>query len=113
MARLLAEQGHEVVVDNAENGRRTWWIDAENKETRLYKISDLFLIGAEVRGIALDDPLSRLGVPAPCSAMPRWCAQSLNFHKREAASPRRTSIRLYMTPPRTPHALLATWTALE
>jgi ectoine hydroxylase-related dioxygenase (phytanoyl-CoA dioxygenase family) len=106
--RLLAERSNEVVVDSLHTGQRTFWAQAANPETRYFKFNDLYLMSAEVRGLALDFELT--SILADLLGEPAVLCNSLNFEKGSSQPMHIDS--LYMTP-RTPHSLIATWIALE
>jgi ectoine hydroxylase-related dioxygenase (phytanoyl-CoA dioxygenase family) len=106
--RLLRDRPHEVVVDCLQTGRRTLWAQAGHPETRHYKFNDLYLMSEEVRELALDAELTT--VLEDLMGEPAVLCNSLNFEKG-SSQPRHID-SLYMTP-RTPHALLAAWIALE
>jgi len=108
IARLLQERPHEVVVDNLLTGKRTYWAHATHRETRLFKFNDLYLLSPEVRELVLDTDLSAL--LASLLREPPVLCNSLTFEKGSGQPKHIDS--LYMTP-QTPHALVATWTALE
>jgi ectoine hydroxylase-related dioxygenase (phytanoyl-CoA dioxygenase family) len=106
--RLLAERPNEVVVDSLHNGLRTFWAQAANPQTRHFKFNDLYLMSAEVRGLAMD--LGLTSVLADLLGEPAVLCNSLNFEKGSSQPKHIDS--LYMTP-RTPHSLIAAWIALE
>jgi phytanoyl-CoA hydroxylase len=106
--RLLAERPGEVVVDSLHTGRRTFWSQAANPQTRYFKFNDLYLMSPEIRGLALDFGLTQ--VLADLLGEPAVLCNSLNFEKGSSQPKHIDS--LYMTP-RTPHALIAAWIALE
>jgi phytanoyl-CoA hydroxylase len=106
--RLLDEKSNEVVVDSLHTGERTFWANAANPQTRHFKFNDLYLMSAEVRGVALDFALT--SILAELLGEPAVLCNSLNFEKGSSQPMHIDS--LYMTP-RTPHALIATWIALE
>jgi ectoine hydroxylase-related dioxygenase (phytanoyl-CoA dioxygenase family) len=108
VGRLLRERPHEVVVDCLQSGRRTFLAQATHPETRRFKFNDLYLVSEEVRGLALDPELS--AVLEDLMGEPAVLCNSLNFEKG-SSQPRHID-SLYMTP-RTPHALVAAWIALE
>jgi ectoine hydroxylase-related dioxygenase (phytanoyl-CoA dioxygenase family) len=106
--RLLQERAGQVVVDNLRNGQRTFWADAEGRQTRAFKFNDLYLLSPEVRDLALGAELAAI-LATLLGEAPVLC-NSLNF-ERGSGQPRHID-SLYMTP-RTPHALLAAWVAFE
>jgi ectoine hydroxylase-related dioxygenase (phytanoyl-CoA dioxygenase family) len=106
--KLLAERSNEVVVDCLRTGQRTFWAQAANPQTRCFKFNDLYLMSAEVRGLALDYGLT--SILADLLGEPAVLCNSLNFEKGSSQPKHIDS--LYMTP-RTPHSLIATWIALE
>ena len=106
--RLLEKRPGEVVADSLQSGRRTFWAQAANPQAKNFRFNDLHLMSEEVRGLALDCGLAQmlgelLGEPAVL-------CNSVNFEK--AGSQARRVDSLHMTP-RTPHAMVAAWIALE
>lgn len=108
IARLIEQRPREVVVDNLATGQRTFWADADGRETRRFKFNDFYLLSPEVRELALDKDLSEL--LALLLREPAVLCNSLNFQKGSNQPKHIDS--LYMTP-QTDHALIATWTAFE
>jgi ectoine hydroxylase-related dioxygenase (phytanoyl-CoA dioxygenase family) len=106
--RLLEERSNEVVVDSLHTGKRTFWAHAANPQTRYFKFNDLYLMSDEVRALALDPELS--SVLGDLLGEPAVLCNSLNFEKGSSQPKHIDS--LYMTP-RTPHALVGAWIALE
>jgi phytanoyl-CoA hydroxylase len=106
--RLLAEKSNEIVVDSLETGQRTFWAQAANPRGGHFKFNDLYLMSAEVRGLALDFGLT--SILSDLLGEPAVLCNSLNFEKGSSQPMHIDS--LYMTP-RTPHSLIATWVALE
>jgi ectoine hydroxylase-related dioxygenase (phytanoyl-CoA dioxygenase family) len=106
--RLLQERANEVVVDSLRTGRRTFWATAADPQTGHFKFNDLYLMSAEVRGLALDFGLT--SILADLLGDPPVLCNSLNFEKGGSEPMHVDS--LYMTP-RTPHALISAWIALE
>jgi phytanoyl-CoA hydroxylase len=106
--RLLAERSNEIVVDSLHTGMRTFWAQAASPQTRYFKFNDLYLMSAEVRGLALDPELT--SVVADLLGEPAVLCNSLNLEKGSSQPKHIDS--LYMTP-RTPHSLIAVWIALE
>jgi ectoine hydroxylase-related dioxygenase (phytanoyl-CoA dioxygenase family) len=106
--RLLAERGNEVVVDSLQTGQRSFWAHAPDPDSRQFKFNDLYLMSAEVRGLALDYGLT--SVLADLLGEPPVLCHSFNLEKGSSEPIHVDS--LYMTP-RTPHSLIATWIALE
>lgn len=108
IARLIEQRPREVVVDSLATGKRTFWADADGRETRRFKFNDFYLISDEVRELALDRGLSEL--LAALLGEPAVLCNSLNFQKGSNQPKHIDS--LYMTP-QTTQALIATWTAFE
>jgi phytanoyl-CoA hydroxylase len=106
--RLLNERANEVVVDCLQTGQRTFWAQASNRANRHFKFNDLYLMSADVRGLALDFNLT--SILSDLLGDPAVLCNSLNFEKGSSQPIHIDS--LYMTP-RTPHSLIATWIALE
>jgi phytanoyl-CoA dioxygenase PhyH len=106
--RLLGEKSHEIVVDSLHTGNRTFWSGAANPQTRRFKFHDLYLMSAEVRGLALDFGLS--SILADLLGEPPVLCGSFNL-ERGTAQPMHID-SLSMTP-RTPHSLVTVWIALE
>ena len=108
MRRLLDERPNEVVAESLRTGRRTFWAQAEAREGRHFKLSDLHLMSGEVRELALEPELvpileGVLGEPAVLFG-------SQNYQR---GSSLRMHIDSLYTTPRTPHSLAAAWIALE
>lgn len=106
--RVLREKSNEVVVDSLLTGQRSFWGGAANPETGRFKYNDLYLMSAEVRGLALDFGLT--SILADLLGEPAVLCNSFNFDKGSSQPMHIDS--LHMTP-RTPHALLTAWIALE
>jgi phytanoyl-CoA hydroxylase len=106
--RLLARRPGEIVVDSLQSGQRTFWAQAANPRTRQFKFNDLYLMSQEVRELALDRGLTQ--ILGDLLGEPAVLCNSLNFEKGSSQPKHIDS--LYMTP-RTPHALIAAWIALE
>jgi len=105
---LLEERSNEVVVDSLHTGRRTFWAQASHPQTRHFKFNDLYLMSDEVRALALDAELT--AILGDLLGEPAVLCNSINFEKGSSQPKHIDS--LYMTP-RTPHALIAAWVALE
>ncbi|MEO5959316.1 MAG: phytanoyl-CoA dioxygenase family protein [Opitutaceae bacterium] len=108
VAQSIEEAPMEVVVDNLRSNQRTFWGNAEERETRYFKFNDLFLLSERTRATVLEAGLARL--LANLIGEPVVLCSSLNFHKGSSQHLHIDS--LFMTP-LTPHALIATWIALE
>jgi ectoine hydroxylase-related dioxygenase (phytanoyl-CoA dioxygenase family) len=106
--RLLAERAREIVVDSLQTGQRTFWASAANPQTRRFKFHDLFLMSAEVRGLALDFGLS--SILADLLGEPAVLCSSFNLERGTAQPMHIDSLSLT---PRTPHSLVTAWIALE
>jgi phytanoyl-CoA hydroxylase len=106
--RLLSEKANEVVVDSLKTGQRTFWAQAANPETRHFKFNDLYLMSAEIRGLALDFGLT--SILADLLGDPAVLCNSFNFEKGSSQPIHIDSLRMT---PRTPHSLIAMWIALE
>ncbi|MGH7997499.1 MAG: phytanoyl-CoA dioxygenase family protein [Opitutaceae bacterium] len=108
MSRVLTERPNEIVVDSCATGRRAFWSRIGESETRHFKFNDFYLVSGPIRELALDPGLTAL-MRALLGQAPVLC-NSLNFEKGSSQPKHIDS--LYMTP-QTPHALAATWIALE
>ena len=99
-----------VVVDGTVSGRRARLADVGEAERagRRFKLNDLYLERAEVRGVALDGRVR--AVLRQLLGEPAVLCNSLNFETGSGQPEHVDS--LYMTP-RTPGKLAATWVALE
>jgi ectoine hydroxylase-related dioxygenase (phytanoyl-CoA dioxygenase family) len=106
--RLLHEKSNRVVVDCLQTGQRMFWSQADDREAWRFKFNDLYLMSAEVRGLALDFGLT--SILADLLGDPAVLCHSHNF---ETGSSQPMHIdSLHMTP-RTPHSLISVWVALE
>ena len=108
VVRLLEERPNEVVADSLHTGRRTFWAQASNPQTKYFRFNDLYLKSDEVRGLALYPELT--SILGDLLGEPAVLCNSINFEKCGAQQKHIDS--LYMTP-RTPQALVAAWIALE
>jgi phytanoyl-CoA hydroxylase len=106
--RLLDERPNEVVADSLLTGQRALWGHAASPEMRQFRFNDLYLMSAEIRGIALDYGLT--SILSDLLGQPAVLSSSLNAEGGVCQPMRIDS--LYMTP-RTPHAVVAAWVALE
>ncbi|MEO7167258.1 MAG: phytanoyl-CoA dioxygenase family protein [Chthoniobacterales bacterium] len=105
----LETRGMEVVVDSLRNGQRSFYAMAPDRESRLFKFNDLYLLLEEVRAIALQAQLSTLLRALLGGKRPVIC-NSLTFYTGSSQPMHIDS--LYMTPA-TPQHLVATWMAFE
>jgi ectoine hydroxylase-related dioxygenase (phytanoyl-CoA dioxygenase family) len=106
--RLLAEKPNEVVADSIDTGQRAFWGHAARPQARRFRFNDLYLMSTEIRGIALDYGLTSilsdlLGEPAVLSSS----------SNAEGSLSQPMHIDSLSVTPRTPHAMVAAWVALE
>lgn len=99
-----------LVVDDTSTGRRSRLADLPpaGRSPRTFKLNDLYLEHAEVRGLALAERVRPL--LAGLLGEPGVLCNTLNFEKGSGQPEHIDS--LFMTP-RTPGRLVATWVALE
>jgi len=105
---LLDERPNEVVVDSLRSGRRSFWAQADKREIRSFRFHDLYLMGEEIRELALDPELA--SILGDLLGEPAVLCNSLSLRKGTSQTIHIDS--LYMTP-RTPHALVTAWIAFE
>ncbi len=106
---VMRTRGTEIVIDDLQNGERTFYAFAADEGRERFKMNDLYLVVPEVRELALQENLARLLRELLAGEAPVLC-NSLTL-KYGTSQPMHID-SLFMTP-LTPRHLIATWIAFE